>query len=174
MKKLAVLAVALFITAPAFACCGDGIVKLSLWDNIAVALPNNIHNVTGVSLGIGSNVDTLDGLQWDFIYNNARKVRGVKAAGFYNTADIVYGMQGSLVTVNNRDLKGLQSGLVNISQGEVTGVQWGLVNLAHGHVTGVQLGLVNYVNSIKGLQLGLLNIARNGYLPAMIFINGRF
>ena len=94
MKKVAVLLAVLFAAAPVFA--GDkGIIKLSLWDNIAVALPNNIHNVTGLSLGIGSKVDTLDGIQWDFIYNDANKVRGIKSAYIYETADVVYGLEGA-------------------------------------------------------------------------------
>ncbi|MBR4592051.1 MAG: hypothetical protein IKO35_02475 [Elusimicrobiaceae bacterium] len=172
MKKIAVLLACALCAAPAFA--GDkGILKLSLWDDIAVAVPNNIHNVTGLSLGIGSKVDTLDGIQWDFIYNDAYKVRGLKGA-IYSTADIVYGIQGGLVSVNRQEVKGIQGGLVTINQNDLTGLQYGFVNIAHGHVTGVQLGFVNYVNNIKGLQIGLVNIAKNGYLPAMIFINGRF
>ena len=188
MKKIAVLLAVLFAAAPAFA--GDkGILKLSLWDDIAVAVPNNIHNVTGLSIGIGSKVNTLDGIQWDFIYNDAQKVRGIKSAYFYETADTVYGLEGALVSINRSEMKGihgglvswnkgemvgLHSGFVTIDEGDVTGVEWGFVNYNKGHLTGVQLGFVNYVNNIKGLQIGLLNIAKNGYLPAMIFINGRF
>lgn len=192
MKKLVLAAVLLTVLCawPSAASAGDtGYVKLSLWDDIAVALPNNIHNITGVDLGIGSKADTVDGIQWDFIYNDARKVRGIKSAWIYNTADVVYGLQGSLVSVNRRDMKGitgglvsvtegemvgLQTGFVTIAKGDVTGVQYGLVNYTPGHLTGVQLGFVNYVENIKGLQIGLLNIAKNGYLPAMIFVNGRF
>ena len=187
MKKIAILLACVLCAAPAFA--GDkGILKLSLWDDIAVAVPNNIHNVTGLSLGIGSKVNTLDGIQGDFIYNDANKVRGLKSA-IYETADVVYGLEGGLVSVNRREMKGIQAGLVAINKGEmvglhngfvtmaegnVTGVQLGFVNYNTGHLTGVQLGFVNYVNNIKGLQIGLVNIAKNGYLPAMIFVNGRF
>ena len=188
MRKIVVLLAALLVAAPAFA-GNTGYVKLSLWGDIAVAVPNNIHNVTGLSLGIGSKADTVDGIQYDFIYSDAHKVRGIKTAWFYNTADIVYGIQGGLVTVNRQDMRGVQGGLVAISKGSMQGVQWGYINLAlegnvtglqaglfnyANQVTGVQLGLVNYAKAVKGLQLGLVNIAKNGWLPAMIIVNGRF
>ena len=187
MKKIVVLLAALLVAAPVFA-GNTGYVKLSLWDNIAVAVPNNIHNITGLDLGIGSKADTVDGVQFDFIYGDAHKVRGVKF-GLVDTADIVYGIQGGLVTINRQDMRGIQGGLVSInngkmqglqdgyinwSDGQVIGVQWGLVNVAN-RMTGVQFGLVNYAKQLEnGLQLGLVNIAKNGWLPVMIIVNGRF
>ena len=85
MKKVALVAALLGLFAVLPAAAGDtGYVKLSLWDDIAIAAPNNIHNITGVDLGIGSKADTVDGIQWDFIYNNTHKVRGIKSAYFYN------------------------------------------------------------------------------------------
>lgn len=41
-------------------------------------------------------------------------------------------------------------------------------------MNGVQFGLVNYARTIDGLQVGILNIAENGYFPAMVLVNGRF
>lgn len=173
MKKVAVLLAVLFAAAPVFA--GDnGIVKLSLWGKAAVAIPNNIDNVRGVSLGIGSNVDSLYGFQGDFIYNNASEVRGIKAAYFYETADVVWGAQGAFISVNRQEVKGLQGGFINIARGEVTGAQFGLYNQV-GDLHGLQLGFVNNARHIsKGLQVGLLNIAKNGWLPFMVIVNGRF
>ena len=96
------------------------------------------------------------------------------------------GWQGSLYA-KSREFVGLQSGLVTHNEQTFTGVQWGFVNLANSFegaqlgfvnyskdVTGVQLGFVNYAEHIYGIQIGLANIARNGFLPAMIFVNGRF
>ena len=137
MKKLIVLLAALLVAAPAFA-GNTGYVKLSLWGDAAVALPNNIHNVTGLSLGIGSKVDTLDGVQYDIIYSDAHKVRGIKTAWFYSTADIVYGIQSGLVTLNRQDMQGIQGGLVAINEASMQGVQWGFINYAQGTVKGVQ------------------------------------
>ncbi|MBQ8033403.1 MAG: hypothetical protein IJ266_05610, partial [Elusimicrobiaceae bacterium] len=137
MKKLAVLLAALLAAAPVFA-GNTGYVKLSLWDDIAVALPNNIHNITGLDLGIGSKADTVDGIQFDIIYNDAHKVRGIKSAWIYNTADIVYGLQGGLVTVNRQDMRGIQGGLVSINKRSLQGVQWGWINITNGDMTGVK------------------------------------
>ena len=76
MKKLAVLLVAVLCAAPAFA--GDtGIIKLSLWGDIAVAAPNNKDHVTGIDIGIGSSTQKVDGVQVDLIYSEAGTVRGV-------------------------------------------------------------------------------------------------
>ena len=53
MKKLAVLVAAVLCAFPAFA--GDkGIVKLSLWDDIAVALPNNTQTVRGIDVMVST------------------------------------------------------------------------------------------------------------------------
>jgi len=173
MKKVAVLLAVLFAAAPVFA-ADKGIVKLSLWGDTAVAIPNNIHNVRGVSVGIGSNVNSLYGLQWDFIYNNAREIRGIKAAWIYETSDVVWGMEHALVSVNRREVRGVQDGWVNIAHGEVTGAQLGIYNQVE-DLNGVQLGIVNNARHIsKGLQVGLVNIAKNGWLPVMVLVNGRF
>ena len=127
MKKLAVLFAALFCAAPAFA--GDaGIIKLSLWGDIAVAAPNNIHNITGVDLGIGSKADTVTGLQWDFIHNEADTVKGIQAAWIWNNSDTVYGLQEAIVSINENKLMGLQGGWINIANGEVIGAQLGIYN----------------------------------------------
>lgn len=187
MKKLAVLLVAVLFAAPAFA--GDtGILKLSLWDNIAVALPNNTNHITGINLGIGAKTDKVDGVQLDLISSKAGKVRGLNSAyiystahelygvqgGIYNTTDIAVGLQGGLVAVNRQEITGLQGGAINIAKGEVTGVQLGLYNQV-ADLHGLQLGFVNNAHHIsKGLQLGIVNIAKNGWLPVMVLVNGRF
>ena len=173
MKKLAVLVAALLVAAPAFA-GNTGIVKLSLWGNIAEALPNNIHNITGVDVGIGSAADTVTGVQWDFIHNETNTVKGVQTAWIWNNADTVYGVQSAIVSINENKLMGVQGGWINLANGEVIGAQLGLYNQV-ADLHGLQLGFVNYAKHIsKGLQIGLLNIAKNGWLPAMIIVNGRF
>jgi hypothetical protein len=173
MKNLGVLLAVLLCAAPAFA--GDkGIIKLSLWGDKAIAAPNNINDVRGASFGIGSDVDSLYGYQWDIVYNNAKEVRGIKVAWFYETADVVWGEEGAIVSVNNRELKGVQTGLVNIARGEVVGAQLGIYNQVE-DLHGLQLGIVNNAHHIsKGLQVGIVNIAKNGWLPVMVLVNGRF
>lgn len=144
-------------------------IKLSLFDTIAVPQTDEanvviglIDNNTPVVKGLDANLisaraDELYGYQWAYIYNRATKLRGAHGA-IYSTSE---------------DAIGAQLGLVN-NVGEMTGVQLGFVNIAQ-NLTGLQLAFVNYATNLdKGLQLGLLNICPNGWLPAMIIVNGRF
>ena len=173
MKKLAVLIAALLVAAPAFA-GNTGIIKLSLWGDIAIAAPNNIHNITGLDIGIGSAADTVAGVQWDLIHNETNVVKGVQTAWIWNNSNTVYGIQASIVAINENQLIGLQDGWINIANGEVLGAQLGIYNQV-ADLHGLQLGFVNYAKHIsKGLQIGLVNIAKNGWLPVMVIVNGRF
>lgn len=187
MKKLVALLAIALVAVPAFA--GDkGIIKLSLWDDIAVALPNNTQTVRGIDLGIGSDTNSIYGFQWDLVASKAREVRGINEAfiyarsnelyglqaSIYNVSNRLYGIQGGLVTVNNYELKGLQGGWINLSNGTLIGAQIGIYNQV-ADLHGLQLGFVNYAKHIsKGLQVGLVNIAKNGWFPVMVIVNGRF
>lgn len=190
MKKLLFLAVLLSILcawpSPASA-YGNSNVKVSLWDRIAAAAPNNnIDEISGLDFGIGSTAEHVSGVQFDFIYANAKNdFDGVQWAWIYAVTPEFKGWQGALLAQSD-EFAGLQSGLVTYNKHTFTGVQWGLANIANSFtgvqlgfvnyakdVRGVQFGFVNYTENIYGIQLGLANIARNGFLPAMIFINGR-
>ena len=187
MKKLAVLLAAVLVTAPAFA-GNTGIIKLSLWDNIAVALPNNTNHVTGVDLGIGSTTAKVDGVQLDLIYSEVGYLRGVNSAWIVAKVGEGYGLNDAIYARSNR-FYGLQGGIININDSRLGGVQYGIANIAHGAVTGAQLGFYNQVEDLhglqlgfvnnahhisKGLQIGLVNIAKNGWFPVMVLVNGRF
>jgi len=92
------------------------------------------------------------------------KVQGVQLAGIYNhDLDSVVGVQAAGVSnVVKGAVTGVQlAGVVNVGQGEVTGVQAaGAVNVSKKEVRGVQLSaLVNYTRRLKGVQIGLINIA---------------
>ncbi len=172
MKKLALI-MALFVAAAMPAAAEAGNLKLSLWDEIAVAVPNNIHDVKGVDLGIASKTATVTGLQFDFLFAQTEyELNGVSMAWIINLANQVKGAQLGLLTKND-DLIGAQLGLVNLSMHSTTGLQWGFFNQAE-YINGLQLGFVNYAKTIDGLQIGLLNIAENGWFPAMVIVNGRF
>jgi hypothetical protein len=45
------------------------------------------------------------------------------------------------------------------------------VNLHEGNDSGLTAAFINMVNKAEGLQLGFLNIAKNGFLPAFPFFN---
>ena len=172
MKKLALI-MALFVAAAMPAAAEAGNLKLSLWDEIAVAVPNNIHDVKGVDLGIASKTATVTGLQFDFLFAQTEyELNGVSMTWIINLANQVKGAQFGLLTKND-DLIGAQLGLVNLSMHNTTGLQCGFFNQAE-YMNGLQLGFVNYAKTIDGLQIGLLNIAENGWFPAMVIVNGRF
>ncbi|WP_428075590.1 LA_2272 family surface repeat-containing protein [Candidatus Avelusimicrobium luingense] len=188
MKKVAVLLAVLFAAAPVFA--GDkGILKLSLWNDIAVAIPNNTQTVRGIDVGIGSNTDSVYGFQWDLLIGKVGELRGINTAlgvakvneGFgindawiYARSNEFYGIQGAIVDINDNHFGGAQFGIVNFAHGKLIGAQLGFYNQVE-DLHGVQLGFVNNARHIsKGLQVGLVNIAKNGWFPVMVIVNGRF
>ncbi|MBR2865799.1 MAG: hypothetical protein IKC13_05975 [Elusimicrobiaceae bacterium] len=168
MKKLVIMATLLLLTAPVFA----GALKLSIWDKAAIAIPGNINHVTGLDLGLGSTAQNLYGVQFDVLYSNTHQnMYGISHA-LVDMASEVKGVQGGLYA-RAENVTGVQWGGISITDGQMTGLQWGLYNQAE-NVTGLQLGLINYAKNIHGLQIGLVNIADNGFLPAMVLLNGRF
>lgn len=203
MKKLVFLAVLLSILCawPTNA-SAEGNVKLSLWGDIAVAAPNDIYNVHGLDLGIGSTADHFCGVQLDLIYSRVNNdFNGVQNSWIYASAPRFNGVQSSLVDVadsfngvqwglaniNKQYFAGVQLGLVNYAKNNFTGMQWGLVNYTDAFtggqigwvniakdVKGLQFGFVNYTETIHGLQIGLANIATKNWLPFMVLVNGRF
>lgn len=183
MKKLLTL-VALVATLGVCA-AAESPIKLSLYDNIAWPKPNhtnivlglvdnNTPTVEGVSLAIGSSrVNDLTGVSWAWIYARSNKLAGVQFA-LYDVTNKATGVTFGLVNHNKGALTGAELGFVNLAN-NMKGLQWGFYNQAE-RFTGLQLGFVNYINRIdKGLQIGLVNIIEsNGWLPIMVFVNGRF
>ncbi len=116
-------------------------------------------------------------------------------------ADDFTGLQFPLLFVGanhiNNSMTGLSLGLWNWNKGQTTGVNWSAVNIANdvnganlgfanvssgdtlvdlgaGNVSKastVQLGVFNMTDEIKGAQIGLLNCAKNGFLPCFPFVN---
>lgn len=172
MKKLLLTLLCSVCMLPA-AAQPVGQFKLSLWGRLAVASPNNIDEVSGVDFGLGSTTQYMTGLQWDILYaHTTRKLNGAGLA-LFNQARDVDGVQLGAVQLAEGELWGVQLGAINAATQRMRGVQLGAVNYAWS-VRGVQLGVVNYAEYIKGVQLGLLNICPHAWMPAMIFINGRF
>ncbi len=187
MKKLVLTLLLAVAALPAMA-YGNSNVKLSLWDRIAVAVPNNnLDEIVGLDLGIGSTAEHVSGVQLDLLYANAKNdFVGIQWAWILAVTPEFKGWQAALLSMSDQ-FTGLQTGLVNFNRQGFTGVQWGFGNVSD-TFTGVQLGFVNYAKSVNGLQfgfvnyteeiyglqIGLANIARNGWFPAMILVNGRF
>jgi hypothetical protein len=121
------------------------------------------------------------------------KVKGVQLAGIHNhDLDSVSGVQaagnsnvvrGSLSGVQLsgianlviKDVKGMQgAGIVNVVWEKTSGVQLaGIVNESRKAVDGVQIsGIVNYTKKLKGVQIGLVNLAdtSSGFMFGLINI----
>jgi hypothetical protein len=70
---------------------------------------------------------------------------------------------------------GFQGGFVNMTESHFEGLQWGFVNYHKGKVSGVQIGFVNYAGSMYGLQIGLVNIIKQGgAFPFFPIVNWSF
>ncbi len=155
MKYLFLLWGILLFSLPSYA--EQNVLKLSWWGKISVSFPYNTNNVSGLSLGMGSNTTTINGLQADILVSKAEQVRGIQTA-FLGKAE---------------QLAGIQANFVNVSYQDAVGMQVGFINRAN-EITGLQLGVINKATILKGLQLGIINIAENGWFPAMVLVNGRF
>lgn len=106
---------------------------------------------------------SITGLRINLIYGKNAQVSGLDW-GFVNhiTSGVSKGVQFGVVGIVESDYMGWQDNGVNITHGKFEGLQWGIVNYA-GTVSGVQIGLVNYAaNMTKGLQIGLVNIIKQG------------
>ena len=69
----------------------------------------------------------------------------------------------------SRSVAGLQVNLFgNFSAGEADGLQIGLANVNRARTRGLQIGVVNVAGTLEGVQIGLLNFAKNTYrLPLL-------
>ena len=173
MKKIVLVFLFVLMAFPALAGSQNGIVKLSLWDQLALAVPNNKEDVTGLDFGIGSKTTAVTGLQWDLVWaETTYELKGVSCAWIVSMANKMQGFQ-TAAFVKANDIIGAQFGVVSLAN-SVNGVQVGFFNQTD-YLHGLQLGFVNYARDVdRGLQVGLLNVAENGYVPVMIFVNGRF
>ncbi len=131
----------------------------------AAGLFNSVGGaVTGFqAAGINNLVqDNVYGFQAAGINNFVTgKMHGFQAAGIYNhVSDSVKGFQAA--------------GIGNFSKEKVSGVQVaGIANISNREMNGVQIaGVVNYTKKLKGLQIGLINIADTsaGYSIGLINI----
>lgn len=132
----------------------------------AAGISNSVlDSVNGVqSAGISNFVKgRFRGLQASGISNIVMgDVNGVQLAGISSIAKgWLYGFQASAVYNHAGSMKGAQvSGTVNYSAANTNGLQLAAVGNVSGNVSGVQFSSIfNYASHLKGLQIGLINIA---------------
>jgi len=156
MKKvLLALAVAAMFSSLAMASTP---VQLSLWDTIAI--PKN-DTVTGIEIGIGNNLQSVTGLQWNIIWSKTNNAPLAWQWGLVNQVTGKFaGIQSGFVNFNTGDVTGLIFSCVNYTEGSNTGLQFGFINYQNSF-TGLGFGFINYEKSLKGIQLGFINYAES-------------
>ena len=121
----------------------------------------NNSAMTGLDLGIANWVTgETKGIQWGLVVNyTAGNFTGWQSAPLQKVGGHVLGLQSGLIASINGSGKGLQASGVTISDDYI----------------GLQLGVVNYAVQLHGIQIGLLNIIKNGgMLPWFPIFNFSF
>ncbi|MBE0573161.1 MAG: hypothetical protein IH618_16580 [Ignavibacteriaceae bacterium] len=120
--------------------------------------------------------ESVNGIRLNLIYTKNTNVTGFDMGLVNQTTGSQLGVQWGGVNLTDGGFSGWQAGFVNISKGSSVGLQssWA-VNYHGGHFNGLQLALVNYSATLKGLQLGLINIiGEGGFLPVFPIFNFDF
>ena len=115
---------------------------------------------------------SISGFRFNLIYGKNTNVTGLDLGLVNQTTGIQTGIQWGFVNLTDGGVTGWQSGFVNISKGSSVGLQTGIVNYHQGHFNGLQFSVVNYAATLKGLQIGLINIiGEGGFLPVFPLFN---
>jgi hypothetical protein len=154
-----------FLILAGFFCFGsiilaqDNPIQLSLFNPIQIVPENQSVNGIRLNLIYTKNVN-VTGFDWGLVNKTTGKQLGV---------------QWGVVNLTDGGLTGWQSAAVNISKGSSVGLQTGWVNYHGSHFHGLQFAFVNYAATLKGLQLGLINIiGKGGFLPVFPIFNFDF
>lgn len=105
---------------------------------------------------------SISGLRLNLIYGKNASVTGVDLGFINSTTGIQKGVQFGMLNLTQGGFEGWQDGTVNVTAGNSVGLQTGTVNYHQGNFNGVQISIVNYSATLKGLQLGLINIIGKG------------
>ena len=103
------------------------------------------------------------GLQGAGLFNTAKNINGLQGAGLFNISGNVNGMQSAgLFNIASKKVNGMQAaGLFNVAQ-EIDGVQAaGLLNSAK-KVRGLQVGVINIADENDGIAIGVFNFIKDG------------
>ena len=175
--------------------------KLILSFIVAAAMLGAIAPVANAQETQPINLALFDPVQ---IFKNDVPIKGFRFNLIYGKNAAMTGLDIGLVNWVTGETKGFQWGAVNITEGDFTGWQNGPVTKTDGHILGVQsgwlvslntsgkglqvsgvtisddyiglqFGFVNYAVQLHGIQIGLINIIKNGgMLPVFPFFNFSF
>jgi hypothetical protein len=118
---------------------------------------------------------SIAGLRFNLIYGKNANVTGLDLGLVNQTTGTQTGVQWGFVNLNDDGFKGWQAGFVSVTKGSSLGLQTAAVNYHLGHFNGLQFSIVNYAATLKGLQIGLINIiGEGGFLPVFPIFNFDF
>ena len=118
---------------------------------------------------------SINGFRFNLIYGKNANVTGFDLGLANHTTGKEVGVQWGLVNLTDGGFTGWQDSFVNITKGTSVGLQSGGVNYHNGHFNGLQISIVNYAATLKGLQIGLINIiGKGGFLPIFPIFNFDF
>jgi len=163
MTTFALLAFAAAAAEPAGA-PGTGVQPPPPASRPAQSLPAPSYPWTFINLQFFPQVPTDAG----FTQTNGVKVGAPVSAG----EAPVYGVEASVLWAGTDAVNGLQCSLIACNAKEVTGIQFSLVNMSV-VVNGLQLGIVNYAKD-KTFQIGILNFVDNGPVFCLPVLNFNF
>lgn len=142
----------------------------------------------------------VDGLRFSLLYGQSEKMSGFDLAGallvrsrdfkgagpWFATAYVEGDSSGCLCSFANivqGTASGATLGFINVMGDAPDGVNIGFVNVSQGATTfdlsGIvvtersktQIGFLNMTEHIENVQIGFLNVARNGFLPVFPLFN---
>lgn len=144
----------------------------------AAGFTNFVRNkVAGVQMSGFHNhaANTFTGGQFAGFSNYVNgKMTGVQMSGFYNhVSDSVTGLQAAAFgNYARKQVTGVQmSGFGNFANREMTGAQFAPVFNYAKKLKGLQVGLINIADTSSGYSIGLINIILKGYHKIAFYTN---
>ena len=115
------------------------------------------QDVLGVDVGLVGLGQRMDAIQLNLVNKVDAEFAGISAG--------LFSQMGSVA--------GVQAGLFNSVQYDLNGFQLGLFNNAD-NAMGIQFGLINRAVTLRGIQIGLVNLIEEGPVTFFPIINAAF
>lgn len=96
-------------------------------------------------------------------------VYGIKIGAPISIGAPVWGIEASVLYSGSEEVNGIQCSIIYSEAKTVNGLQFSIVNFVQS-CTGLQLGIINSAKD-KSIQIGLVNHIENGDLPWSIIFN---
>jgi hypothetical protein len=134
-----------------------------------IAIHDKATHLKGVSLGIW-NENPHTGFSWGFVNGATGDSSGLMLGNLANYAENYRGLQlGAFANYNSGSFSGVQMASFNYA-GKLTGLQLGIVNYAKDAGTGIQIGPINIISANERWFADF----PEQLAPGMIFVNWHF